>query len=319
MKVLIFLILIFLASCKSAPLKVPPPPQGYAPLAATQLTFLGESSEPAFSADDKKIIYQNKKRPNHENSQVYVVDIATKVEKRITHNDGDDSCASYSHFGTKIIYSSTTDEIKERAAELSKAGRNSFLPFEIYSADIDGSHIRRLTKTPGYDAEGRYSRAGDKIIFTSFRGGNSDIYVMNSNGRNIRKISNNHLPNTSPMLSNNSQKIVYVAAGHLYIANTDGSHAVQLTTGENINNSPYWHPNSKKIIFSSNRADKNNYELYTISVDGKCLKRITYSTESEYFPSFSRDGKKIAFTSNKTGKNQIYVTDFSEPLDCQKN
>ncbi len=53
---------------------------------------------------------------------------------------------------------------------------------DIFQADPDGSHLVRLTDTPGYDAEGSYSPDGKQIVFTSFRDGDGEIYIMNADG-----------------------------------------------------------------------------------------------------------------------------------------
>src|SRR3989442_7153043 len=55
--------------------------------------------------------------------------------------------------------------------------RSLFPEFEIYSARADGSGVKRLTRNPGYDAEATISRDGKKIVFTSLRNGDLDIYT----------------------------------------------------------------------------------------------------------------------------------------------
>src|SRR5690349_16770014 len=68
-------------------------PTGFKPAEATQLTFDGENGESYFSPDGKKLIFQSKLRESHKNSQIYILDLESKKEKRITFNDGDDTCS----------------------------------------------------------------------------------------------------------------------------------------------------------------------------------------------------------------------------------
>ena len=55
---------------------------------------------------------------------------------------------------------------------------------DIFAADLDGGNLKRLTDTPGYDAEGSYSADGSRIVFTSFRDGDAEIYIMDADGKN---------------------------------------------------------------------------------------------------------------------------------------
>jgi len=59
--------------------------------------------------------------------------------------------------------------------------------YNIYTAKPDGSDLRKLTNTPGYNAESTISRDGKKITFTSTRNGDIDIYIMNADGSDVRQ------------------------------------------------------------------------------------------------------------------------------------
>lgn len=316
----ITLCLILLTGCSTGSKKITPPSADYVPPLTDQLTTLGESSEAVFSPDSTKLIFQSKKRSLHENTQVYIIDINSKVEKRLTHNDGDDTCPTFSPDGKKIIYASTTDEIKERAEELNSEPNKSiskkFLPYEIYSANLDGSHIRRLTHQPGYDAEASFFPGSSKLVFTSLRSGELELFAMSHEGRNITRLTNNNIPDSSAQVSPNGKLMVWVSGGHIYISNTKGTNVKQVTTGAASYSSPVWHPDGKVILFSSNKDDKDNYELYQINTDGTCIKRLTYDSANDLFPAISLNKKKVAYTSNKSGKNQIHMMDYTEPRDC---
>lgn len=332
---------LFLTQCKTAEKKTEAPPkevkapEGFVVPSVTQMTTQGDNGEGYFSPDSSKLIFQSKKRSQHENSQIYILDLATKKEKRITHHDGDDTCSYFSPDGKKIIYASTMDEIKEQVADKKEkkeekpaetTGKKKyewkFLPYEIYKADVDGSHIERLTRSPGYDAEGVFSADGKKILFTSIRDGDLELYTMSADGKNQKRLTFTKGYDGGGFYSPNGKQIVWrgfhdeKGNAQLYVADKDGKNIKQITDTPGINWCPFWHPDGKRIIFSSNREDKSNFELYMINSDGSCLKRLTYSAGADILPVFSPDGKKISFTSNRSGTNQIYIMDFVEPKDC---
>jgi len=62
--------------------------------------------------------------------------------------------------------------------------------FDIFKADTSGRIVKQLTKTNGYDAEATISPKGDLILFTSMRDGDLDLYTMDMNGKNVKRITN---------------------------------------------------------------------------------------------------------------------------------
>ena len=97
----------------------------------------------------------------------------------------------------------------------------------------------------------------------------------------------------------------------IYISNSDGSDIIRLTQNGATNWAPSWHPNGKYIVFSSNMDDWNpkynsfghNFELYVIHIKTKKLQRLTYNDTFDSFPVFSKNGKKLVFSSNRNAKN----------------
>src|SRR5438874_214814 len=63
--------------------------------------------------------------------------------------------------------------------------------FDIFESTPDGEHLKRLTKTDGYDAEGSYSADGKSIVFCSNRSGKDDLelYIMDADGKNVRPLT----------------------------------------------------------------------------------------------------------------------------------
>ena len=324
-----------------------PAPAGFVRPAVRQLTHVGDNGEGYFSPDGGAIIFQSKQRPDHWATQIYLLDLKTGVERRVTRNGGDDTCSYFQpSFGSgsrppRIIYASTFDEIAEnpamakfkpavrRAKEEAerKAGKRrryswDFLPYEIYSANLDGSGATRLTTSPGYDAEGTFSADGSKIIFTSNRDGDLELYTMNPDGSDQRRITRAKGYDGGAFFSPDGGTIVWRAFrdsprhAQVFLANADGSGERRLTNDPAINWAPFFHPKGDKIIYSANRDGPRNFELYLVDTAGSCIKRLTYHSGADILPVFSPDGAKIVWTSNRSGANQLYMMDFKEPATC---
>ena len=110
----------------------------------------------------------------------------------------------------------------------------------------------------------------------------------------------------------------------LWIMDAEGSNKRRLTNNGATNWAPSWHPDGKRIIFSSNMDDwhedlqkyGHNFELYLINKDGSGLERITFNTGFDSFPMFFSDGKKLVFGANrnpdKPRATDIYIADWAE-------
>ena len=91
----------------------------------------------------------------------------------------------------------------------------------------------------------------------------------------------------------------------IYVINPDGSNEKRLTytTGEKRGSwIPRWSPDRRKIVFASNRDDGGYADIYVMDSDGSNIQRLTNNKVYDYAPAFSPDGKKIAFNSTKDGK-----------------
>jgi Tol biopolymer transport system component len=147
---------------------------------------------------------------------------------------------------------------------------------------------------------------------------NYDIYVMNSDGSDVQRITNDPAYDTHPSWSPDGNKISFVSAKdgneEIYVMNTDGSDQTRLTNNLARDMNPSWSPDGDRIAFNSNLSDIDagfgeDHEIYVMSTDGSNQIRLTKSPNNNGSPSWCADGSKIAFTSYlKDGYNdEIYV------------
>jgi TolB protein len=309
-----------------------------------QLTFGGENAEAYFSADGKRLIFQST-LDGRGCDQIYTMNVDGSNVKMISTGMGRTTCSYFFPDGRRVLYSSTHLGDKECPSrpDFSRGYVWAVYPsFDIFTARPDGSDLRQLTNTPGYDAETTVSRDGKKLVFTSMRDGDLDIYTMDAHGKNVRRLTNELGYDGGPFFSYDGKQIVYRAyhpqnekekADYLsllreslirpttleiWIMNADGSNKRQVTHNGKANFAPYFFPDGKRIVLASNMDDPKgrNFDLYLINVDGAGLERITYNDTFDGFPMFSPDGKKLVFASNRNGKvrgeTNVFIADWVE-------
>ncbi len=308
-----------------------------------QLTFGGENAEAYFSSDGKKLIFQST-RDGHECDQIYTMNIDGSYVKMVSTGEGRTTCSYFFPGDKRILYSSTHLGAKQCPPRPDFSQGYVWAvydTFDIFTAKPDGSDLKQLTNTRGYDAETTISRNG-KLVFTSKRDGDLDIYTMDRDGKNVKRLTNELGYDGGPFWSYDGKQIVYRAYHpqtekekadyiallkqnlirptvlEIWVMNADGSNKRQVTHLNKASFAPYFFPDGKRIIFSSNVADPKgrDFDLYMIKVDGTGLERITYNDTFDGFPMFSPDGKKLAFASNrhgaKQGETNIFIADWVE-------
>ena len=162
----------------------------------------------------------------------------------------------------------------------------------------------------------------ETVLLTGTRNGNADIYAMNPDGSNIRRITTDTLADRSPSFAPGNRRIVWVRVSdkgsQLFTANPDGSKETPLTPlqPEVAVNNPRYSPDGTKIAFEMTARDSAgpvkgaiNTDIYVINADGSGLTRLTYETSEDRQPAWSPDGQTIAFASDRyvSGYMSIYA------------
>lgn len=307
-----------------------------------QVTFGGENAEAYFSGDDSRLIFQST-RDGYKCDQIYTMNVDGSDVKLLSNGQGRTTCAFFRPDGSDIIYSSTfmADTLCPEPPSMSHGYVWGIFPgYDIYKAKPDGSDLKVLASSPGYDAEAVYSPDGSKIAFTSTRDGDLDIYVMNADGTDIKRVTDYTGYDGGAFFSPDGKKLVFRAQVfqndeqmaeyrnllsinlvkpsrmEIFTVNIDGTDRRQLTSNGAANFAPFYHPSGDKIIFSSDLGNPraHNFELYMIDTDGQNLEQITFSDEFDGFPMFSYDGKQLVFASNrnhdKPHETNIFMVDW---------
>ena len=318
-----------------------------------QLTFGGDNAEAYWSFDDRKLIFQaTNQNWNAECDQIFITDVATSNMKNtppelVSTGHGRTTCSYFLPGDTTILYASTHEH---DAACPHKPPReidgNYVWPvydsYDIYVADLNGNILSQLTDEPGYDAEATVSPKGDKIVFTSLRTGDLELFTMNIDGSDVRQVTDQLGYDGGAFFSPDGTKLVFRASRpkteaevkkykdlldqglvmptemEIFVCDVDGSNLRQVTDLGKANWSPFFHPSGEKIIFSSNHAAERGFKfnLFMIDADGNNLRQISYDNVFDAFPVFSNDGKYLVFSSNRnnggTYDTNLFLVEWQE-------
>lgn len=329
-----------------------------------QLTFGGENAEAYWSADGRELIFQST-RPPYDCDQIYLVEVdapgaatdrgptsaspGPPEPRLVSTGAGRTTCAYFFPDGKRILYASTHLGGKEcpKPPDRSKGYVWALFPsYDIFTANRDGSDLRRLTTTPGYDAEATISTNGSRIVFTSVRDGDLEVYSMAPDGSDVKRLTHTPGYDGGAFFSDDGDWIVYRASRptgsaledyrsllrenvvrpttlDIHVMRADGSDDREVTHNGAANFAPFFFRGQGatsarpgRIIFCSNLADPRgrNFDLFAIDSDGTNLERITYNPTFDGFPMFSPDGRRLAFCSNrhnaKPGETNVFVADW---------
>jgi TolB protein len=314
-----------------------------------QLSKGGDNAEAYFSFDGSMAVFQS----NFDGwdvgcDQIFYFDIANDnlMENRpamLSTGLGRTTCSYFMPGDTTIIYASTHlggDACPEEPSRSEGYVWPIYESFDIFVADMQGNIIDTLTTEPGYDAEPTVSPSGDKIVFTSTRSGDLELWTMNLDGSDKIQITKGLGYDGGAFFSPDGTKLVFRSSRpqteediteyqalldrglvkpsdmEIYVCNIDGSELQKVTDLGNANWAPFFHPSGEKIIFSSNHRSRKGYpfNLFMINVDGSGLEQITFDDQFDAFPMFSPDGTKLIFSSNRnngdTRNTNLFIADW---------
>jgi len=150
-----------------------------------------------------------------------------------------------------------------------------------------------------------------QIAFVSTRDGNKEVYLMDYDGSNQRRVTFHRTLTLMPAWSPDNERLVYTSFARgpsdLYVINRRGGGRIRLHTGVNLNSSPAFSPDGREIAFVG--SVRGNPDIYLIRDDGSNVRRLTSANSIESTPSWSPTGREMAFTSSRNGTPQIYVMD----------
>src|SRR5499427_5172762 len=246
---------VFFASARSARSAQQPSPDERHLANIKQLTHGGDNAEAYFSRDGTRLIFQST-RNGRTCDQEYVMNVDGTNVKRVSTGFGKTTCGYFYDGDRKIFFGSThaADTACPPKPDPSKGYVWGLDPYDIYTANPDGSGLKRLTNFGAYTAEGTLSPDGKTIVFTSLKDGDLDIYTMNTDGTNVRRLTNAPGYDGGAFWSPDGKQIVY-RANHP----TDPKELADY-----------------RDLLKQNLVRPNKVELFVMNADGSNNRQITH-------------------------------------------
>jgi TolB protein len=306
-----------------------------------QLTEGRQNAEAYFSFDGTSLIFQST-RDGRDCYQQYVMKLGNGEVRLVSTGQGGTTCGYFLPGDRHVLFSST--HLKSPLCPPKPSAQGRYLwaldDYDIFTANLRGESLVRLTATSGYDAEATISPDGSRIVFTSVRDGDLDIYSMRLDGTDVRRLTSALGYDGGAFFSPDSKRIVYRAYHptepaevarykellaqnlvepsklEIFIMDADGGHQQQITQNGAANFAPFFHPDGRHIIFSSNVKDseRRKFDLFLINDDGTGLEQLSHQGRFNSFPMFSPDGTKVVWVSDRGAKEKrefnIFLADW---------
>lgn len=194
-------------------------------------------------------------------------------------------------------------DVAARSAQMARRYRGSDNALSTIAHTIANDLVTYFNGKPGVFLS--------QIAFISNRSGTREVWIMDYDGSNQRRITNLGAITLTPSWSPDGERLAYTSfakgTSDVYISSRRGGGRVRLRTGVNLNTSPVFSPDGREIAFVG--SVNGNPDIYVIRDDSTNMRRLTSGNSIESTPSWSPTGRQIAFTSSRNGTPQIYVMD----------
>ncbi len=242
------------------------------------------------TVEPDRIVFQSN-GDNDEQWDLYIMDVDGDNQEQLTTSGVEVGYHSCSPDGRRIIYGASGD---------------------ILTINDDGTwSMALLSGRSAY--EPAWSPDGSKIAFQSWEHDPSEIYVMDVDGGNLVRLTNNSDYDDYPAWSPDGTRIAFVSDRdgdvEIYVMSADGGNLRQLTSDSAWDGFPAWSPDGREILFQSSRSG-DVYAIYVMNADGTNVRRLTSTDYFSHCPYWSPDGTKVVFHSwQDPEQTEIYIMD----------
>lgn len=238
--------------------------------------------------------------------EVYMMDFDGKNVVQLTNHGGIVMSPTVSSDGRWLVYSLISNTASKK--------RNN----DLYIFDMKTKEARILSSKEGVNSGAVFLSGGHSIALTLTVSGNAEIYEMNIDTKELRKITNHFAADVDPSITADGNLMAFLSdrpgKAMIYTLDPRGTEkdVKRISFVGQFNATPRFSPDGKEIVFSS--WLDNSFDLFRISSDGQGLSRLTKDFGSNEDPSYSNDGEFIAFTSQRVisrarADQNLYIMD----------
>jgi len=286
------------------------------------------AAEAYFSPDGQSLVVNALRKADEVDYHVYITNLDGS-DIRCINDRGYDACSFFFPDGKRLVFTSTRDNLS-----LPKGNYSILAEYptgaELYTCNIDGSDVRRLTNNELYEAEVSLSPDGEWMLFGRLIDGKMDLWRMRPDGTDEFQITKTaDWQEGGSFYMPDSEHIIYRAwkvedqgkrgkPMTVFTIKHDGTDLRQITHEEGMNWAPYPSPDGKHFVFVKN-VPPHNFEIFLMELETGKQTRVTYNDAFDGFPVFSPDGHTINFSSSRgqePGKHRsaIYLMDIASLL-----
>ena len=286
----------------------------------------GNNSQPFYSSNGRKLLFVSQKRASHSQPQIYEKNLESGEERRLTFQNGTTFNPKYHPKEPWIVYSSTTDELKENPPLLNPTMESSILPphfqqpTEIYIHSLAGFEITRVTDRMGYDGEPHFSPDGKQLMWTRVVKARTQVVTLNQLNKSLMVVNNLGVNPAHFVTSLDKKANAWIEWDADYTISKlkfrmGKTPAVEINEDHLVTKADVaFSPDNQFLLWSQYNAIGQHFEIWVYSLVNQCPYMVVGSDSADRrYPVFSPEMKVLTYTLIRNERSRIVNLPFVPP------